>query len=201
MREPDPSSEDTATDAQLITLSQAGSLRAFQELVRRYQHRLFGLCYRLLGRHHDAEDASQEAFLRAYRALSRYDPGRPLDRWLLTIAANCCVSVLRRRRSRPDEVGPLPAEERADRAGSAASVPELAQAHEFAQALASAIAELPQTYRTPFVLFQQEDMRYEDIAQVLDLPLGTVKSRVHRAREQLYQRLSRAGFLEREDDQ
>ena len=193
----DPSSEDRTTDAQLITLSQAGSLEAFQELARRYQRRLFGLCYRLLGRYHDAEDASQEAFLRAYRALDRYDPGRPFDRWLLAIAANCCVTILRRRRSRSREVE-APAVDQHPEPAAGTSAADEAQAHEFAEALGAAIAKLPETYRTPFVLFHQEEMKYEEIARVLNVSLGTVKSRVHRAREQLYERLSRAGFLKSE---
>ena len=190
-------SKEKATDAQLIAITQGGEVEAFQELVSRYQHRLFGLCHRLLGRHHDAEDACQEAFLRAYRALDRYDPGRPFDRWLLTIAANCCVSMLRRRRPRRE----LTEDDFEDGARSvrvSASPAEEAQTREFAGAVAQAIDGLGEPYRAAFVLFHQEAMPYAEIAQALDLPLGTVKSRVHRARKMLYERLSAAGFLEEE---
>jgi RNA polymerase sigma-70 factor (ECF subfamily) len=180
-------------------LSRTGDLTAFEELVARYQRRVFGLCYRLLRRYHDAEDASQEAFLRAYRSLSLYDPARPFDRWLLTIAANCCVSMLRRRRVKTMDVAEGD-EEAGVRRGErdAASSPdpaEEAEGRELAQAVARAITGLEDTYRLPFVLFHQEEMRYEDIAQVLNLPLGTVKSRVHRARARLHEQLTRAGFL------
>lgn len=195
-----PDQKETPTDAQLAVVSRTGDLAAFEELVTRYQRRVFGLCYRLLGRYHDAEDASQEALLRAYRSLSLYDPTRPFDRWLLTIAANCCVSMLRRRRPRTVAVAEETAEAGAREAGAAnvARSPgpaEEAESREFAQAVAKAIAGLEDAFRLPLVLFHQEEMRYEDIAQALRLPLGTVKSRVHRARAQLYDQLTRAGFL------
>ncbi len=197
MRNTVPRSEDGATDAQLVVVSRAGDVEAFQELVHRYQRRLFGLCYRLLGRYHDAEDACQEAFLRAFRALDRYDPGRPFDRWLLTIAANCCVSMLRRRRPRR-ELAENDFEDGVTSVPVSASPAEEVQTREFAGAVAQAIDGLSETYRVPFVLLHQEDMTYADIADALDLPLGTVKSRVHRARKMLYERLSAAGFLEKE---
>jgi RNA polymerase sigma-70 factor (ECF subfamily) len=187
--------KEPPTDAHLALVSRTGDLAAFGELVTRYQRRVFGLCYRLLGRYHDAEDASQEAFLRAYRARSLYDPARPFDRWLLTIAANCCVTMLRRRRPTAVE---LTEEDGEDEGKSVTGVPgpaEEAQRREFARAVAQAIAALEDTYRLPLVLFHQEEMRYEDIAQALSIPLGTVKSRVHRARAQLYHQLTRAGFL------
>jgi len=194
-----PPSEETVTDAQLVAVSRAGDIEGFQELVFRYQRRLYGLCYRLLGNHHDAEDACQDAFLKAYRSLHRYDPDRPLDRWLLTITANCCVSMLRRRRkhggvSDRDAVGGPRGDD-----GSAASAADEAQAQELARAVGRAVDGLPDRYRLPFVLFHQENMPYEEIARALERPLGTVKSRVHRAREQLYQTLIRAGFLEAEE--
>jgi RNA polymerase sigma-70 factor (ECF subfamily) len=185
-------------------VSRTGDLQAFEELVARYQRRLFGLCYRLLGRegdaYHDAEDASQEAFLRAYRSLSLYDPARPFDRWLLTIAANCCVSMLRRRRPKTMEAAEGDEEAGAREAGAGSVTrspgpPEEAEGRELAQAVARAIAGLEDTYRLPFVLFHQEGMTYEDICQALGLPLWTVNSRVHRARAQLYDQLARAGFL------
>jgi len=189
--------KEKATDAQLIAVTQGGEVEAFQELVGRYQHRLFGLCYKLLGRHHDAEDACQETFLRAYRALDRYDPGRPFDRWLLTIAANCCVSMLRRRRPRRELAREGFEGGGANVRGSASPAEEV-EARDFVEAAAEAIAHLGEPYRVPFVLFHQEGLAYGEIAQALDLPLGTVKSRVHRARKMLYQRLCKTGFLEKE---
>jgi len=191
-------SEDGTTDAQLVAVSRAGDIEAFQELVLRYQRRLFGLCYRLLGRYHDAEDACQEAFLRAYRALDRYDPSRPFDRWLLAIAANSAVSMLRRRRSIRTEPEMIEADD-ITQTTQMASAADQAEARELGEAAARAIAGLADHYRIPFVLFHQEEMSYEEISRALAVPLGTVKSRVHRARERLYQELSRAGFLERED--
>jgi RNA polymerase sigma-70 factor (ECF subfamily) len=187
--------EERPTDAQLALASRTSDFRAFEELVARYQRRVFGLCYRLLGRYHDAEDASQEAFLRAYRSLSLYDPARPFDRWLLTIAANCCVSMLRRRRPKPVEVTDESTEGKVRSVTSPPDPVKEAEGKEFAQAVARAIAGLEDIFRLPFVLFHQEEMSYEDIAQALNLPLGTVKSRVHRARAQLYDQLTRAGFL------
>ncbi|MCK4300991.1 MAG: sigma-70 family RNA polymerase sigma factor [Planctomycetes bacterium] len=189
--------KEKVTDAQLVVVSRTGDVEAFQELVHRYQRRLFGLCYRLLGRYHDAEDACQETFLRAFRALDRYDADRPFDRWLLTIAANCCVSVLRRRRSIPTEPERLTADDPGETTRTA-SVADQVEARELGQAVGRAIAGLADHYRIPFVLFHQEEMNYEEISQALALPLGTVKSRVHRARERLYEELSRAGFLGRE---
>jgi len=187
--------KDKPTDAQLAVGSRTGDLAAFEELLARYQRRVFGLCYRLLGRYHDAEDASQEAFLRVHRSLGLYDPARPFDRWLLTIAANCCVSMLRRRRPKPMEVTDEGAEGKVRSVTSPPDPAEEAEGKEFAQAVRQAIAGLEDMFRLPFVLFHQEEMSYEDIARALSLPLGTVKSRVHRARGQLYDQLTRAGFL------
>jgi len=187
--------KERPTDAQLALVSRTGDLAAFEELVTRYQRRVFGLCYRLLGRYHDAEDASQEAFLRAYRARSLYDPARPFDRWLFTIAANCCVSMLRRRRPKPVEVTEESAEGKVRSVTSPPDPAEEAEGKEFAQAVSRAIAGLEDIYRLPFLLFHQEELAYADIAQALGLPLGTVKSRVHRARARLYDQLTCAGFL------
>lgn len=199
MKQTLPGREERATDAQLVAATRNGNLDAFQQLITRYQRRLFGLCYRLLGRHHDAEDASQEALLRAYRALDRYDPGRPFDRWLLTIAARCCVSMLRRRRSPEPQLDQHHQAAEAHLAHNSPGPPAQAQAREFAQAVAGAVAALPDPYRLPFVLFHQEEMTYDEISQALDLPPGTVKSRVHRARKHLYRHLSEAGFLDEEN--
>jgi RNA polymerase sigma-70 factor (ECF subfamily) len=166
----------------------AGDQVAMQALVERFQGNVFGLCYRMLGRYHDAEDAAQETFVRALRSLARVDLQRELEPWLLAIAGNCCRTRLSRRRSRP-EMLPLLAEV------SDGAVEEEAGS-ELAEEVRLGLAGLREEHRQAFLLFHEQQLSYQEIADVLEVPMGTVKTWVHRARQELIARLQARGAIE-----
>lgn len=166
----------------------AGEESAAWELVRRHADQVFGLCHRMLGHRQDAEDAAQESFLRALRGLKNWDPAREFLPWLLAIAGNRCRTRLADRSRRP-RLAPLP-EPIADES------PNLERARNLAEEVALALQSIRAEYRQAFVLFQEQELNYEQIAQVMDRPLGTVKTFVHRARRELIDRLRERGVLE-----
>ncbi len=163
----------------------AGDQAAFGELVAQYQHAVFNLAYRLLGDPQEAEDAAQEAFLRAYANLSRYDPERSFKTWLLSIASNHCIDRLRKRRLtwvsiEDEQMGPHPA------LVSTEPGPEDALLDgERSAAIQAMLAQVPDDYRTVIVLRYWYDMSYVEIAEVLGTTESAIKSRLFRARQAL----------------
>lgn len=163
--------------------------QAFSQLVERYQHKIYSFTYHMVGRREDAEDLAQEVFLRAFAALSRFRPGAPFSPWLYKIAANLCINHLKRRRKdslldsdRPDE-------------SLLGSPPAYVEDKEERIAVGQALVALPEEYRAVVLLRHGSGLSYEEIAQALDLPLGTVKTRLFRAREKLRERLKVSGFV------
>lgn len=176
----------------LVERSLRGDSSAVGELVGQFRDRVFGLCFRMLGHREDAEDAVQEAFVRAFRSLGRWDPTREFAPWLLTIAANRCRTMLAlrtKRRASSSEVELL-ADER----------PDGIAARHLAEEVQLALESLRDDHRQAFLLFHTEHLSYVDIAAALDVPLGTVKTWVHRARLELAERLRRRGAVEGEPD-
>lgn len=175
-------------DAALLARLRAGDERAFETMVTTYQHRVFGVALRMLGSRAEAEEIAQETFLRAHRALGGFRGEARLGTWLYGIASRLCLNRLAgglRRHEQSDEAAMLRhAAERAD-AGAALEQRELAAA------LHDAIAGLPDERRLVVVLRDVEGLDYEEIAQVLDVPLNTVRSRLHRARLDLQAKLER----------
>ena len=165
MDEPDP---------QVVADARRGDLDAFERLVRRYQGDVWRLCFHLLHDEGLADDATQNAFVRAFRFLRRYRGESKFSTWLFTIARNCVVDELRRA-SRQDRIA-----RRAD-AERQRSHPD----HTVRIEVREALAELPGTLREPVVLIDMFGMSYREVAEMLAVPEGTVKSRVHRARELL----------------
>lgn len=172
-------------DRALVLALRAGDPGAPRCLIERYQAVVFGLCLRMMGHRHDAEDVVQETFLRALRAVSGFDAARPLRPWLLGIAANRCRTALSRRARRP-----APSE-----AGDDAIDPRpgLSDPDDLAGELARALDRLRPEYRTVFALFHEQGLPYEEIAQAIDRPIGTIKTWLHRARGELAEFLSRRG--------
>jgi RNA polymerase sigma-70 factor (ECF subfamily) len=167
----------------------AGDQVAMQALVQRYQSNVFGLCVRMLGRHHDAEDAAQEAFIRALRNLDKVDLARgDIEPWLLAIAGNCCRTRLAQRKRRGESLPLL-------HDVSDAAVEEEAGKN-LAEEVRLGLADLREEHRQAFLLFHEQELSYGEIANVLDAPMGTVKTWVHRARRELIDRLQRRGVLE-----
>jgi RNA polymerase sigma-70 factor (ECF subfamily) len=166
----------------------AGDAPAFEELVMTYQHRVFGVALRMLGNRAEAEDVAQEAFVRAHRALGAFRGDAKLSTWLYSITSRLCLNRLasgERRMARRGEDALL-------RLSDAGPRPDAAlERRELETALGRAIAELPEDRRIVVVLRDIEGLSYEEIAQVLELELGTVRSRLHRARAELKEKLER----------
>ena len=178
--------EPLADDTTLLARLRSGDEQAFETLVTTYQHRVFGVALRMLGRRAEAEEIAQETFLRAHRALGEFRGEARLGTWLYGIASRLCLNRLAssaRRHEQGDEAAMLRhAAERAD-AGAALEQRELAAA------LHDAIAALPDERRIVVVLRDLEGLEYEEIAEVLGVPLNTVRSRLHRARLDLQAKL------------
>jgi RNA polymerase sigma-70 factor, ECF subfamily len=177
-----------ADDAALLVRLRAGHPRAFEELVTTYQHRVFGVALRMLGSGAEAEEIAQETFLRAHRALGEFRGEARLGTWLYAITSRLCLNRLAaaaRRHEAPDETAlqQQPAE-----GADAAAVLEQ---RELQAALHDAVAALPEDRRIVVVLRDLEGLAYEEIAEVLGLPLNTVRSRLHRARLDLKAKLER----------
>ena len=149
-----------------------------------YQNPVYNLAYRLLGNSMEAEDAAQEAFIRAYTRLETYDPARKFSSWLLSIASHYCIDVLRRRRVSLLSIEDLPPmiELSMPKAVQPEQIVIQGQAASDVQQLLSA---LPPSYRTPVILRYWYDMSYKEIAETMGVTESTVKTRLHRARAKL----------------
>lgn len=173
-----PLAAPVVDDQALIAATLAGRPEAFGELVTRYERAVYHLAVRTLRDRTEAEDAAQEAFLKAYRALGSFRPGAKFSTWIFTICyRGCCDRLAKRRRFSGEE---LP-----DRADTAAGPELLAERSDEAARLRTAIDALPEKYRAVITLYHLQGKQYEEIATVLNLPLGTVKTHLFRAKEQL----------------
>jgi RNA polymerase sigma-70 factor (ECF subfamily) len=174
-------------EAEWVRRSCSGDARAFGRLVERYQGRLLNAVTRTVGRQADAEDIVQEAFMRAFEAIDRFRQRSTFYTWLYRIAFNLVASVHRQRRrfSNPGEAAPVEELEADNTANPGAH----AEANEQRHRVQQAINELSETFRVPLVLREIEGMNYGEIGEVLRIPVGTVKSRIYRARLDLRDKL------------
>jgi RNA polymerase sigma-70 factor (ECF subfamily) len=154
--------------------------------LERFQADVYGLCVRLLNHRHDAEDVTQEVFLRVFRSLRRWDASRPLKPWIMGIAVNRCRTWLTQRSRRPELV---------DYLQDTAPGPAEDDTAELLREIESAVAGLRPEYRSVFVLFHEQGQPYEDIAAALDRPVGTIKTWLHRARLEVLERLRQRGMV------
>jgi RNA polymerase sigma-70 factor (ECF subfamily) len=173
-----------ANESEWLVRAQKGDDEAFARLVELYQKPVHNLCYRMLGNPSDAEDAAQEAFLRAYRNLQRYDPQRPFITWLLSIASHYCIDQLRKRRFQTFSL------DDDDRAWYEPPDPGIGpeaviSKHEQQAQIQSLLDHLKPKDRAAIVLRYWYDYSYEEIGQELSLTVSAVKSRLHRAKRVL----------------
>lgn len=175
-------SPESRDEADLLRKAKGGNLFAFEEIVRRHQRRAYAVALRIVRRHEVADDVVQEAFLRAWQSLQSFDLARPFGPWIARIAANLAINHVRSPQARLEEELP---EEHGETPGT--SVDPLGQAleGEARRALQAALLDLPAEQRAVFVLRAVEDLSYREIAEALGLQVGTVMSRLHRAREKL----------------
>jgi RNA polymerase sigma-70 factor (ECF subfamily) len=182
---------EAAEEAALIARIAGGEPHRYGALVDRYQRRLWWSCLRLLGDPDEADEMVQEAFVRAWERLGEFDPAHRFYPWLFTIARNRCLNALRRRKTwgflslSRDDPPPLAAR---------AATETMAESGELGHALEDCLATLPADQREVFDLRHGEGFRYAEIAGVLDLPQGTVMSRLHRAREKMRECLESKGW-------
>ncbi|UCG74898.1 MAG: sigma-70 family RNA polymerase sigma factor [Gemmatimonadota bacterium] len=180
-------------DPQLVELCRRGDERAAAELLRRFERPVFSLVYRMVRDRELAEDLAQEAFVRAFNNLGRYDPSYKFSSWLFKVAYNLTIDHLRKKQldtvsihgspsavtSELQEATAITLESRAERPD------ELLVSREIGSEIELAIARLRPDYRSAIVLRHLEGRSYEEIAEILDVPLGTVKTYIHRARKEL----------------
>jgi RNA polymerase sigma-70 factor (ECF subfamily) len=170
-------------EAEWLARAQTGDDEAFSYLVEAYQVPVYNLCYRMLGNAGDAEDAAQESFFRAYKAIKRYDPSRKFSTWLLTIASNYCIDQHRRRRLPTFSIEETPTQDFPDR--TAISPDNLLVRNEQQAQVRKLLESLSSVDRAAVVLRYWYDYSYEEIASALSLSVSAVKSRLHRARRDL----------------
>jgi RNA polymerase sigma-70 factor, ECF subfamily len=166
-------------DDQLVRRAVEGDQGAFTELVRRHERRVFAVTMRMLGREEDALDATQDAFLTVFRKIDQFRGESAFTTWLHRIAVNACYDILRKKARQPvlhlageDDRMPEAGPPVADHAGDVAGGIDVARA----------LLEVPEDFRAVLVLADVHDLAYEEIAAILDIPTGTVKSRLHRGR-------------------
>jgi len=175
------------SEATLLSRCRAGDRDAFGVLVRRHAGRAIGSAYAFLRNHADALDVSQDAFVRAWRSIRRFEGRSGFYTWYATILRNLCLDHIKRRRRRDES--PLPEGEPADPADDPG--PELlAERNERAQRVWRAVLDLPIKHREVIVMHHFQEMSYKQIAAALSIPIGTVMSRLHAARKVLREALA-----------
>lgn len=173
--------DDSASRA-LVRAAQAGDPDAFRRLVETYMRAVHGIAYRMMGNHDDADDVAQETFVRAHRALDRYDETYSFYTWLRTIATRVALNEIEKRKRRQTQGGEV-YETAAEVVASPAPDPsEQLALQQLSEALQAALQKLPGEYRSVLALRTYEQMSYEEIATTLEIPIGTVMSRLNRAR-------------------
>ena len=185
---------DDRNEAQFIARLVARDESAFNELVITYERRVYGLVFRMLGRRDEAEDLSQEVFVQVFKAIDQFRGESKLSTWIYRIAVNLCKNrtkyLSRRHAGEQDDIDamaervPMTAA-RAATVGDVSRPDELVEGMQLEEIVKRAIQKLEPEFREALILADVEDMPYEEIAQIMNVPVGTVKSRIHRARAQL----------------
>jgi RNA polymerase sigma-70 factor, ECF subfamily len=187
--------DTSGTDEIIVQRALTGDADAFGEIVRRWERRIFALAYGILGREEDARDATQETFLAAFRNLRGFRGEAKVSSWLHRIAVNQCIT--RQRQARVRSEAALDDEEEKNSARFATPVhyapSRVAESRQETVAVRRAISSLPMELRQVVIMKEFEELTFREIADVLDLPLSTVKSRLYTAMKQLQMRLQKFG--------
>jgi RNA polymerase sigma-70 factor, ECF subfamily len=176
----------TGSDQDVVRACLAGDADAYATIVERYGSRAYNIALRITGDTDAANDCAQEAFIRAYRALHQYDPALPFGPWLYRITTNASLNYIRRWHAHESPVEELPeSPEDLDEGPEATAL----RREELGEVVA-AMAELPSAYRAALTLRHMQQLSYQEVADALEIPLGTVKTHLHRARAALKVRLA-----------
>lgn len=183
-----------AEERALIERCRQHDLEAFDELVRLYERRIFNFALRLSGNHHDAEDITVETFIRVFNAIANFRGDATFSTWLFRIAHNVFLDMRKKERAHPhtslQDVLELDESEVTRQVEDPSPLPErMAEDAELSQILRRAIDELPDYQKTMVLLYHTQNKSYEEIAEIMHLPIGTVKSRLNRARIALKSKL------------
>jgi RNA polymerase sigma-70 factor (ECF subfamily) len=194
--------ESDDPDASLVRAAQAGDYDAFEKLVRKHQHRVYNLAYRSLHDRQAAEDVAQEVFVSIFRYIKKFRGGARFTSWMFRIVVNHCRTRMRYRKRRPDQNNPVSMDASVETEDGSrtrqfadedptADPERTAAARQELDVVQQALNDLDEDHRMVLILRDIEDLNYAEIADILGLPEGTVKSRIHRARNQLKDRLSK----------
>ena len=181
------------SDEQLVELAVSENSEAFGEIVRRWERKIFALCFGMLGREDDAGDAAQEAFIAAYRNLKNFRGEAKVSSWLHRIAVNQCLTIKRRQKTRAEDFLDTDdgSEERTFIAAPQYSPARATEKVERLNIVRQAVGALPGDLRQVIVMKEFEEMTFQEISETLELPLSTVKSRLYTALKQLKMKLER----------
>jgi RNA polymerase sigma-70 factor (ECF subfamily) len=186
-------------DKDLIERCLRGDERAFEDLLCRYRNSVFSICLRMVRNWSSAEDIAQEVFIKVFSALDRYDPSYQFSSWLNRITSNLCIDFLRREKDRTISLDqPIGGEDDdllIQIPTSTAGPDREAESKEMMVVLEEALNSLPEHYRIIVILRHQEQLSYEEISDTLGIPLGTVKARIHRARNMIVDHFQRKGLF------
>jgi RNA polymerase sigma-70 factor (ECF subfamily) len=187
------------SDEELAELGLGGDEAACEELVGRYSRSVYNYVARLIGRQEEARDATQETFIKAFRSLSSFNPQNKFKSWLFRIAHNHCIDILRRRKPtlsldvvQEDDDQRAPGIQLAD---GGADPERRLLASETGEWLQKALEKLPKAYKEVIILRHFQELSYQEIAEILKLPIGTVKTNIFRAREQMRKQVAEWGAI------
>ena len=184
----------TLTDEELVSRSMGGDTDSFNQLILRWERPIYALAYRVIGREEDARDVCQDTFLRAYRALPGFKGQAKFSSWLYRITLNLCRDWIRKERRAPIvqvPEGTDPVDLADAQASPTESVEELVSRREMSRAVSKAMAELPEEQRTAILLKEYHGLTFQEIADMLQCPLSTVKTRLYQGLSVLRRRLER----------
>ena len=172
------------SDLDIINEVLQGRTEAFREIVARYKKAVFSLCYRMVQNHEEAEDLSQEVFIKVYQYLTKYDTSFKFSTWILKIATNTSIDYLRKKK-----VDTIPLEEGIETKQDMASAESIYFHQDNKRLIDKMIQSLPQEYRLLIILYHQQGLSYKEIADSVNIPMSKVKNRLHRARSILKEEL------------
>jgi RNA polymerase sigma-70 factor (ECF subfamily) len=185
-----------STDEELVARSMGGDLDSFNQLVLRWERPIYALAYRVIGREDDARDVCQETFLRAFRALGGFKGQAKFSSWLYRITLNLCRDWIRRQRRQPVAQAPEGVDllDLATETTPSESIEDLVARRELSHAVQRAMASLPEEQRTAIILKEYHGLTFQEIADLLDCPLSTVKTRLYQGLTVLRRQLASAGL-------
>jgi RNA polymerase sigma-70 factor (ECF subfamily) len=185
-----------STDEELVARSIGGDLDSFNQLVLRWERPIYALAYRVIGREDEARDVCQETFLRAFRALGGFKGQAKFSSWLYRITLNLCRDWIRRQRRQPVAQAPEGVDllDLATETTPSETIEELVARREISRAVQRAMAQLPDEQRTAIILKEYHGLTFQEIADLLDCPLSTVKTRLYQGLTVLRRQLASAGM-------